>query len=116
MAKAKPKKKKKKKDKVSKPVPVAWEDLEKSPLLYSNIQMVQHSFDEFIISFGHVQPPIIEAKTKKKEMESIKSVPARVAVRIVISPARMKSLIDILEENYQGYMEHMESEIKRRGL
>jgi len=85
-------------------VPIKWKNLEDVPLIFSNTQVVQHTNHEFVISFGHVQQPVILSETDLKEAEKIKSVSAQPAVRIVMPPARFAAFLQILQDNWQKYL------------
>ena len=85
-------------------VPIKWEGVEDCPLVFSNNMLVQHTEHEFIITFAQVHPPII---LRDEDAVEIKSVLAKAAVRVVLSPTRVPELIGILTQNYEKYIRRM---------
>lgn len=75
------------------------------PILFVNDFVVQHHAAEFFITFSQVQPPIIigTPEERREQARHITSVPARVVVRIGLTPHRMTELIRVLQANLQMY-------------
>lgn len=87
-------------------IPIKWEGVEESPLIFANSLLVQHTDHEFIITFAQIHPPITLG-LQEEEIAKIESVSARAAVRIVLPPTRLQELIRILNENYQKYLDRI---------
>jgi hypothetical protein len=71
----------------------------------SNV-VVQHQPDHFIISFFEVWPPPILGKTaeeRQEALDAIQEVEAKCVARLVVTPTRMRELIDTLSENWDTY-------------
>lgn len=66
---------------------------------YSNLVMISHSPEEFILDFIRVVPGVQQAKVKS---------------RIIVSPQHAQRLLSALEENIERY-EKAHGEIDQRG-
>lgn len=58
--------------------------------VYSNIAMISHSQDEFIIDFIFIQPQVPKAKVR---------------ARVITSPAHIKRFLYALQDNIKKYEE-----------
>jgi hypothetical protein len=65
--------------------------------------LIQHIPHEFIITFAQIHPPITAGKNIS-DIEKIRSVQAKAAVRIALPPGRLKELIEVLSENHKNYL------------
>jgi len=65
--------------------------------VYANLAVVNYTDSEFVIDFIFVQPQAPKAKVRS---------------RIVTSPAHLKRLIRVLEENLQSYEENVAAHCK----
>lgn len=83
---------------------IEWDVPDHTEAVFSNNVIVQHTDQEFILSFFVTFPPIILGDTKK--IESIDSIKAKCVSRIVLTPEKMKSLIQAMQINYQKYEEN----------
>lgn len=70
------------------------------PLLYADSLNIIHTQSEFIISFLQVNPPLV---TGEEDWSKIKSIESRCIARIIISPMKMQSLLQVLFMNWQRY-------------
>lgn len=71
------------------------------PIVLSNLQVVQHVQQEFIITFGQFSPPVVLG-TPEEQMEQVKSkpyLPVKTVARVAMSPQRVGDLIKALQEN-----------------
>ena len=71
------------------------------PIVLSNLQVVQHVQQEFIITFGQFSPPVVLG-TPEEQMEQVKSkpyLPVKTVARMAMSPQRVGDLIKALQEN-----------------
>ena len=75
------------------------------PILFSNVMVVQHQQEEFIISFCQASPPLTLGSPDEQleQMRSMPYLPIKVVARIGMTPQRMTELIKILQENYQTW-------------
>lgn len=69
--------------------------------IYSDTALVQHTQNEFIISFFQVPRPYL---ADPEAVKKIKSLKARCVSRIVVSPNQMQQLLEALTTNYEKYM------------
>jgi len=68
--------------------------------------VAQHQVDYFVLSFFEVWPPLILGETedeKRREVETLESVDAKCVARFVLTPDRMREIVDILTENLRKY-------------
>jgi hypothetical protein len=84
---------------------IEWKIPEGMVAKYATHFVVQHSDQEFILSFFELQPPIIlgpreEVETRAKE---VTSVPAWCVARVTVTPARLEEIISVLQENLATY-------------
>ncbi|NLE43846.1 MAG: DUF3467 domain-containing protein [Chloroflexi bacterium] len=72
---------------------------------YATNFVVQHTENEFILSFFEAEAPILLGTPEENlaTLQSIGSVKARCVARIIVSPSRMPELIRIMGENYDRY-------------
>lgn len=84
-------------------VPVTWDGIEQAPAIFANNVLVQHTEHEFIITFSLIHPPITLNKSNEELRETIRSVVARAAVRVVIPAGRVPEFLQVLNANYQTY-------------
>ncbi len=71
------------------------------PIVLSNLQVIQHVQQEFIITFGQFSPPVVLG-TPEKQLEQMKSkpyLPVKTVARVAMSPQRVGDLIKALQEN-----------------
>ncbi len=86
-------------------LPLFFVGAEDTPILFSNLMVVQHQHNEFLVTFGQFSPPLVLG-TPEEQMEQAKSmpyVPVRVVARIGMTPQRMAELIAVLQENYNKF-------------
>jgi hypothetical protein len=89
-------------------LPIKIEGAEDIPIVYTNYTFVTHTGDEFFLTFAQLHPPYLISPTKA-DIESLKSIPAKVVSRIALTPSKFKELIDTLQDNYQKYAKQKES-------
>ena len=71
------------------------------PIVLSNLQVIQHIQQEFIITFGQFSPPVVLG-TPEEQMEQMKSkpyLPVKTVARVAMSPQRVGDLITALQRN-----------------
>ena len=84
--------------------PLRWEIPEDMVALWANNIVVQHTENEFILTFFQVAPPILIQPTQQ-DLESIESVPARAVARVVLTPEGMQQVLKVMEDNYGRFKE-----------
>lgn len=88
-------------------LPIEWHYPEGFESRYATNFIVQHTEQEFYLSFFDFPPPIFLGSEEEKlaQLEQIDSVQASAVARIVISPGRMQEFIDILQDNLRKYQD-----------
>jgi len=82
-------------------LPLFFIGSEDVPIVLSNLQVIQHVQQEFIITFGQFSPPIVLG-SPEEQMEQAKSkqyLPVKTVARVAMSPQRVADLIRALQEN-----------------
>jgi len=64
-----------------------------------------HTAHEFVISFLQMQAPLVFEESDLNKVETLKS---KCVSRIIVSPARIPSFIDVLIKNWGRYTENMQ--------
>lgn len=72
---------------------------------------IQHTPSEFTITFSQVRQPILASSS---EYATIKTIPAEVVARIVLTPPKMAEFIASLQENWGIYQRRMKAIIEAR--
>ena len=75
------------------------------PITFSNLAIVQHEQQEFVLTFAQYSPPLIlgDADSQRQQIESMPYLPVKVVSRIGMTAPRMAQLIQVLQENYNNY-------------
>ena len=91
-------------------LPIEWYFPEDIISRYANNIIVQHSENEFIISFFEVRSPLIlgTPEEEKTKWEQIETVRAECVARIVISAGKMPEFIGALQRNLENYRSKFE--------
>ena len=91
-------------------LPIEWYFPEDIISRYANNIIVQHSENEFIISFFEVRSPVIfgAPEEKKAKREQIETVRAECVARIVISAGKMPEFISVLQRSLEKYRSKLE--------
>ncbi len=87
-------------------VPIEWHVPEDLISRYANNIVVQHTEDEFIISFFEARPPLLLGPSEeiKAKLEQIKSIRAECVARIIVAAEKMPSVIEALQGNLDKYL------------
>ena len=86
-------------------LPLFFIGSEDVPIVLSNLQVIQHVQQEFIITFGQFSPPIVLG-SPEEQMEQAKSkqyLPVKTVARVAMSPQRVADLIKALQENLNAW-------------
>ena len=86
-------------------IPIKWENVDELPVMACNVFVAQFSPHEFLLQFGYASPPIFLKPPSPQEIAAIDSVPAKVVVRLSLSPGRMSELIQVLQQNLAQFQQ-----------
>jgi hypothetical protein len=88
-------------------IPVVWIGSDDHPILLANQFVVQYQEDdEFFITIGQLQPPMILGDTPADRLDQAKKmsfVPVQVIARLSMTKARTLELIEVLQTNVRNY-------------
>ena len=88
-----------------KQIAIKWENVDELPVLACNVFVAQFTPHEFLLQFGYASAPIFLKPPSPQEIAAIDSVPAKVVVRLSLSPGRMNELIQVLQQNMAQFQE-----------
>jgi len=83
-------------------IPLEWYVPEELPTHYATNLVIQHTEQEFFITFFELVPPITLGKTPE-EIEQVESIRARALTRVAISSGRLESFIRAMQDNLVKY-------------
>jgi hypothetical protein len=87
-------------------LPLAWIGVEDVPVLASNQMLIQFSAkDEFLLTFGHVGPPIVLG-TQEQQREQLKTLtyaPVKPVARLGLTRQRVEEVIKVLTESLESH-------------
>jgi len=88
-------------------LPLFFVGAEDTPVVFTNLMVVQNLDKEFILTFGQYSPPLLLGKPGEvtEQLDNVPYVPVKVVARVGMTPNRMRELIEILQTNYQGFAE-----------
>lgn len=81
---------------------IQWSIPDELSTCYATNLVVQHTEHEFFITFFELVPPITLSKTSE-EIKQMESVQAHALTRIVVTPERLESFIQAMQENLDRY-------------
>jgi hypothetical protein len=86
-------------------IPFLFIGIEDAPILFSNLQIVQHEDQEFVITFGQYTPPLAlgDPERVEEEMRKYPHVAVKTVARIAMTPKRLERFIDALQRNYDKW-------------
>jgi len=75
------------------------------PIQLSNLQVVQHVQEEFIITLAQFAPPLVlgTPEEQREQMKAKPYLPVKTLARVAMSPDRVLRLIKTLQENYDTW-------------
>jgi hypothetical protein len=99
-----------------KQIPIKWYFPEHVETKYATNLIIQHTEEEFIISFFEIfRPPILGDDTeRKKAIEQIKFAEAKCVSRVAITPDKVPNIIKALQENLKRYNKRQEEISKEK--
>ena len=91
-------------------LPVTYLGLEDVPILFANQFVIQHEKNEFVLTVGQLQPPILLGlpEERKEQAKKLTYVPIRVVARFGLTRQRLAELIEALQSNLRKYDEKQE--------
>jgi len=86
-------------------LPVTYLGLEDVPILFANQFVIQYEKNEFVLTVGQLQPPILLGSTeeRKEQAKKLTYVPIRVVARFGLTRQRLAELIEALQSNLRKY-------------
>jgi hypothetical protein len=91
-------------------IPIEWHIPEDLKRQYATNMVVQHTDEEFIISFFEVKQPIILGLPDeiKSTLEKFDSIRAECFSQIIVTPNRMKVFINTMQKNLEKFLSKVE--------
>jgi hypothetical protein len=87
-------------------VPLTWVGLEEVPTLAANQIVVQFTAKhEFVLTFGHVTPPILlgTEEERREQLRMVTFAPVKPVARLGLTRQRIEELVQVLTENLQNH-------------
>jgi Protein of unknown function (DUF3467) len=88
-------------------VPIIWEVPAGLPTHYSTNLIVQHSDEDFTITFWDVRPPVLigTREDKLRQVEELREIRPTALVRIILSPRKMREFTQVMQDNLKTFEE-----------
>ena len=88
-------------------LPVVWEMPTGFPAHYATHLVVQHTDEDFTITFWDLRPPVLigTLDEKRKQVETLREVRPTPLARIVVSPRRMREFTQVMRDNLRTFDE-----------
>lgn len=92
---------------IERQIPIDWFVSQEIKTRYANNVIIQHSNNEFVLSFFEVLPPLLIGSHEEvqAQLAQMRSAHAECVARIVMNPQQVKNLARALQENLQKYLE-----------
>ena len=86
-------------------LPIVYIGAEDEPILFANNFVIQHQENEFILTVGQLQMPILlgTPEERKEQAKKLTHVAIRVVARFGLTRQRLVALIKALQDNLQKY-------------
>lgn len=88
-------------------LPIVYVGVEEAPLYFSNQFVVQWQQDEFVLTFGHVTPPLemvgLSLDQARERARTLRHVEAKLIVRLGMTAARVRELVRLLQQQLAAY-------------
>lgn len=80
-------------------VPLVWIDLDDAEIHFVNQIIVQPDRNEFILTFGHVSPPLLlgTAEENAARAKTIPYVPVKVVAKMGMTVQRMREFTEVMQ-------------------
>jgi uncharacterized protein DUF3467 len=79
--------------------PIEWYVPDSIKSQYATNMVVQHTEQEFILSFFETRPPLLLGNLTEEDIKAIPSIRAECVARIVIARDRMPKFVEALQTN-----------------
>lgn len=88
-------------------VRVVWEVPSGFPSHYSTHLVVQHSEDDFTLTFWDMRPPVLigTMEDKQKQLQALKEIRPTPVARIILSPSKMRQVSQVIQDNLKTFAE-----------
>ena len=83
-------------------LPIEWYVPDSVVRRYATNMVVQHTDQEFIISFFDIKPPLIVGEPSQEMLENLKSIRAECVAQIIVTAARMPKFVEALQTNLKN--------------
>ena len=85
-------------------VPIEWYVSEDIKSQYATNMIVQHTGEEFLISFFEMEQPLLLGNRDevKSKLETIGTIRAKCIARIIVTPQRMKKFVEAMTKNFEA--------------
>lgn len=73
---------------------------------FVNNVTVQHEPEYFVLQFFELWPPMIIGETDEEKLEALKKInqiEAKCVTRLVLTPAKMREVVDLMMQNLSNY-------------
>lgn len=80
-----------------------WTSDEPVPAPYANTILVQHTENEFFITFGQIIPPNT-LHYSQEDLLAIGKVDIHPVARIAISPTKMREFVEVISNNWSTFV------------
>ncbi|NPV57633.1 MAG: hypothetical protein HPY76_13315 [Anaerolineae bacterium] len=89
-------------EKIYHELPIRWNIPEGIVARYATNIVVQHTNDEFILSFFEIKPPILlgEPEEIAEQLKDLQAVNATCVAQVIVAKNRMADFIKALENNF----------------
>lgn len=86
-------------------LPIEWHCGDEITSRYATEMTVQHTDQEFLLSFYETIPPVLSGSSdeRKAQAEALGQVRANCLARIIVSAARMPGFIEAMNENLRSF-------------
>lgn len=86
-------------------LPVVYIGAEDEPILFANQFVIQHEKNEFVLTVGQLQPPILlgSPEERKEQAKKLTYVPIKVVARFGLNRQCLVELIEALQSNLRKY-------------
>ena len=86
-------------------LPMVYIGAEDAPILFANQFIIQHEQNEFILTVGQLQPPILlgSPEERKEQAKKLTYVPIKIVARFGLTRQRLAELIEVLQNNLRKY-------------
>jgi flagellar motor switch/type III secretory pathway protein FliN len=88
-------------------LPVVYTSVDDAPMLFANQFAIQFNKDEFILTIGQLQPPLLlgTPEEMREQASRLTHVPVRVLVRVGMTSTRVAELAKLLADHLRRYEE-----------